>query len=76
MAREGVKLYHNIRRPRSAREIKKSTALTMTELAGTIRRGKYTLLIRRDSAIREFELSCIALAKYCHGSIAENTRMG
>ena len=48
----------------------------MTELVGTISRGKYTLLIRRDSAIREFALSCIALAKYCHGSIAENTRMG
>ena len=71
-----MKPYPNISNPKSTREIRKSTALTITELAGTIRRGKYTLLIRRDSAIREFELSCIALEKYCHGSIAENTKMG
>jgi hypothetical protein len=57
-------------------EIKKSTKLVITELAGIIRRGKYIFEIRLALPIRELLVSDKALAKNCHGRTAEKTRIG
>src|SRR5438477_6002705 len=51
-ATPGQTLYHTIKIASSAIENAKSTNETMTELAGTIRRGKYTLEIRFALLIR------------------------
>ncbi len=48
----------------------------MTELAGIVIRGKYTFEISDELVIRLLLLSEIAVAKNCHGSMPQNTRIG
>ena len=48
--------------------IKKSTMLVITALAGTIRRGKYTLEMRLELPIRLLLASAREVAKNCQGS--------
>src|SRR4029077_5410403 len=62
--------------PRSTREMAKSTKETMTELAGTINRGKYTFEMRLALVMRELLPSEREVANNCHGSIAANTMTG
>src|SRR5438105_5391741 len=65
-----------MRNPRSASEMAKSTKETMTELAGTINRGKYTFEIRLAFVINELLPSEREVANNCHGSIAAKTMTG
>ena len=48
---------------------------TITVLAGTIKRGKYTFVNKLELAIRELADSENALAKNCQGSMAAQTIM-
>ena len=54
-------------------EIPRSTRLVITELAGMISLGKYTLVIRFELPISDPLLSLNALLKNCQGSIPANT---
>ena len=54
-------------------EIAKSTKLVITELAGIMSRGKYTLVIRFALPIKLLLDSLHALLKNCHGNIPTNT---
>ena len=56
-----------------AKEIKKSTRLVTTVLAGMINLGKYTLVIRLALLIRLLLLSERELAKNCQGNRAAYT---
>src|SRR5258708_914244 len=58
---------------RIAKEIRKSTKLVITEPAGIIRRGKYTLETRFAFWIRLLLDSVIEVEKNCQGSIAAYT---
>src|SRR5437588_10488622 len=57
-------------------EIKKSTNATTIVEAGTISRGKYTLLIRFAFPIRLFDASARPLEKNVHGNIPAKTISG
>src|SRR5256885_14769730 len=57
-------------------EIAKSTKETMTELAGTIIRGKYTFEIKFAFVTSELLPSAREVANNCHGSIAAKTITG
>src|SRR5690606_12689006 len=72
----GTNLYHPIRTINSNPQIKKSTRLTITLLVGTMSRGKYTLEIRLVLLTRLCPLSANAVAKNCHGNIAQKTNNG
>ncbi len=76
MFQPGTKLYQNINTTKIAKEIKKSTKLTITVLAGIIIRGKYILVSMLEFVIRELLASLKDVEKNCHGSIAAYTRMG
>jgi hypothetical protein len=54
-------------------EIAKSTRLVMTELAGIIIRGKYTLVIRLEFPTKLRLASLKELDKNCQGSIPTKT---
>src|SRR4029077_5343377 len=69
----GVNWYQTIRPTRIAKLTRKSTNATITAAIGTIRRGKYTLLIRLALPIRLLEASATAVAKKLHGSIPAKT---
>ncbi len=58
-----------------AKEIKKSTKLDITALAGTIILGKYTLDIKLLLVTRLLLLSVSAVEKNCQGSMAASTNM-
>src|SRR5205814_823399 len=58
-----------IKRIRITNEIAKSTSATTTVAVGTIRRGKYTLLIRFAFPIRLLDASVSPVEKNIHGSI-------
>ena len=68
--RSGTKPYHAISAARTRQEIRKSTTPTMTDPAGTIMRGKYTLVSRFALSTRELLLSVREPAKNCQGSRA------
>src|SRR5215472_13621824 len=65
----GTKRYQTISTARNIAEIRKSTKLVITLLAGTTRRGKYTFEIRLELATRLLPLSERAVAKNCQGRI-------
>ena len=70
MRQSGRKPNQSINPAKMTNEIKKSISDTITELAGMIRRGKYTLVSRFWLSIRELELSARVLAKNCQGNMA------
>jgi hypothetical protein len=54
-------------------EIRKSRRHTITVLAGTIKRGKYTLVSKFELATNELLVSLKELEKNCHGKVAAQT---
>src|SRR5204863_7584275 len=60
----------------TANEIKKSTKATTTLAIGIINRGKYTLLIRFEFAMRLLDASVMPLANNAQGSIPAKTISG
>ena len=54
-------------------EMAKSIRQTITVLAGTIKRGKYTLVSKLEFAKRELLASLNELEKNCHGNVAAET---
>ncbi len=73
MCHDGKNPYHKNMSNKRQKEIPRSTRLVMTELAGMIILGKYTLVIRFALPINELLDSLNALLKNCHGSIPANT---
>ena len=57
-------------------DMRKSTKLTITELVGMTRRGKYTFEMRLALPIKLLLDSEKAFAKNCQGSMAAKTSMG
>ncbi len=70
---EGRYWYQIIISNSKANEIPKSTKLVITELAGMIMRGKYTLLIRFEFPIKLLLASLKALLKNCQGNMPAKT---
>jgi hypothetical protein len=66
--------YQSIRMHRITKLIEKSTSATTLADIGTIRRGKYTLLIRFAFPTRLFDASDKILEKRNQGSIPAKTR--
>lgn len=66
----GINWYQIIKTARITKEIRKSTKLTITALAGIIIRGKYTFDSIFAFVINELLLSVSEFAKNCQGSIA------
>ena len=54
-------------------DIKKSIKQTITVLAGTISRGKYTLVNKLELVISELAASLKDDVKNCHGKVAAHT---
>jgi hypothetical protein len=73
ICQEGTKWNQIINPIRIANEIRKSTTLTMTVLAGMIRRGKYIFVNIFVLVIRELLASLNEVEKNCQGSIAAYT---
>jgi hypothetical protein len=71
-----MKPYQSIRNSKMTKEIRKSKKLTITELAGITRRGKYTLDIMLELLIRLLPAPVNDVAKRCHGSMAAKTMIG
>src|SRR5674476_717821 len=76
MRRLGANPYQIISPTRIIPEIRKSTKLTITALAGITRRGKYSFEIIPALLIRLSPAPLNALEKNCHGSSAAKTRIG
>src|ERR1700675_2618134 len=65
--------YQNINSAIRPRVIRKSANAVITELPGTISRGKYTFEIRLALPTRLVLDSLNAVEKNCHGNMAANT---
>src|SRR5258708_6906673 len=73
MCQLGAKRYHTMRPTSSTKLTRKSTNETTTAAVGTMRRGKYTLLMRFELPMRLAEDSDNAVEKNCQGSSPANT---
>ena len=73
---DGQKLYQIMRPIRIIPDMRKSTKLTITELVGMTRRGKYTFEMRLAFPIKLLLDSDKALAKNCQGNRADKTSIG
>jgi len=73
ICQEGVYPYHRNISSMIIKEIPRSTRLVITELAGMMSLGKYTLVMRLELPINDPLLSLSALLKNCQGSIPANT---
>src|SRR5436190_932866 len=65
----GRKRYQPINRTKKTAEMRKSTKLVMTLLAGMTSRGKYTFEIKLELLTRLLPLSDNAVEKNCHGNM-------
>ena len=68
----GKNWYHSMRPIRMVKLIRKSTNDTTMAAVGTIRRGKYTLLMRLALLMRLLEAPVNEVEKSCQGHFAEN----
>ena len=73
MLQPGQYRYQAIMPRRMKKPIMRSTKATITVAVGTIRRGKYTLLMRLEFPMRLFPDSENAVEKNCHGNSPANT---